>query len=127
MNYTQPDLSNYDKVITYANAVLGDNPSMMLRDWQTLGGLSLNGEIQPNEYVDAERSANLLLVCFHSYWGYVSGPYGLGERYAHGPVVSYEQTARTARGVIILPARIRRFIMWAYGVTLRHCLPRLFR
>lgn len=90
LNYTQPDLSNYDKVITYANAVLGDNPSMMLRDWQTLGGLSLNGEIQPNEYVDAERSANLMLVCFHSYWGYVSGPYGLGERYAHGPVVSYE-------------------------------------
>lgn len=90
LNYTQPDLSNYDKVIEYATAVLGDNPSLMLRDWEALGALSLNGEIQPNEYVDAERAANLMLVCFHSYWGYVSGPYGLGERYAHGPEVSYE-------------------------------------
>lgn len=90
LNYTQPDLSNYDKVIEYATAVLGDNPSLMLRDWEALGALSLNGEIQPNEYVDAERAANLMLVCFHSYWGYVCGPYGLGERYAHGPEVSYE-------------------------------------
>lgn len=90
LNYTQADLSNYDKVIEHANAVLGDNPSVMLRDWETLGSLSLNGEIQPNEYVDVNNNANLLLISFHSYWGYISGPYGLGERYAHGPDVSYE-------------------------------------
>lgn len=90
LNYTQADLSNYDKVIEYSTLVLGDNPSVNLRDWAALGKLSLNGEIQPNAYADANNGANLLLHSYHSYWGYVSGPYGLGERYAHGPVVSYE-------------------------------------
>ena len=90
LNYTQADLSNYAKVIEYSTLVLGDNPSVNLRDWEALGSLSLNGEIQPNEYVDADKGANLLLLSYHSYWGYISGPYGLGERYAHGPVVSYE-------------------------------------
>ncbi len=90
LNYVQSDLSNYDKVIDYATRVIGDNPSAVLRDWEYLGTLSLNGEVQPNEYVDADNAANLLLVSARSVWGYISGPYGLGERYAHGPVASYE-------------------------------------
>ena len=90
LNYTQADLSNYDKVIEYATRVLGANPSNSLRNWEYLGRLSVNGEVQPNEYVNVENSANLLLISVQSYWGYINGPYGLGERYAHGPVVSYE-------------------------------------
>jgi tetratricopeptide (TPR) repeat protein len=90
LNYTQPDLSNYDKVIDYATRVLGDNPSVNLRNWEAIGKLSVNGDVQPNEYIDVESPANILLISYHSYWGYVSGPYGLGERYAHGPKLSYE-------------------------------------
>ena len=90
LNYTQADLSNYDKVIEYATRVLGANPSNSLRNWEYLGTLSVNGEVQPNEYVNVENSANLLLISVQSYWGYINGPYGLGERYAHGPIVSYE-------------------------------------
>lgn len=90
LNYTQADLSNYDKVIEYATMVLGSNPSASLRDWEALGTLTVNQDIQPNAYVEADNSANLLLISAQSYWGYIHGPYGLGERYAHGPVVSYE-------------------------------------
>lgn len=90
LNYTQPDLSNYDKVIEYSSMVLGDNPSVNMRDWAAMGALSVNGDIQPNAYVESDDNANLLLHSYHSYWGYISGPYGLGERYSHGPIVSYE-------------------------------------
>lgn len=68
---------------------------LLLRDWAALGKLDLNGAIQPNEYVDANKSANLLLVCSHSYWGYICAPYGVGERYAHGPQVSSTETTKS--------------------------------
>lgn len=90
LNYTQADLSNYAKVIEYSSLVLGDNPSVNLRDWAALGSLSVNGDVQPNEYVNADKNANLLLHSYHSYWGQIAAPYGVGERYSHGPIVSYE-------------------------------------
>ena len=88
--YVQPDKSNYDKVITYADKVLGNNASQAVRDWKSLGALDLNGDVEPNAYVDANNNANLLLVSAHSYWGYVHAPYGIGERYAHGPLAATE-------------------------------------
>lgn len=82
--YVQPDKSNYQKVIDYATKVLGSDARAAMRDWRYLGALDANGDLQPNEYVNANNSANLLLVGAHSYFGYVNGPYGLGERYNHG-------------------------------------------
>lgn len=90
LNYMQADFSNCDKVIDYATRVLGDNPALMLRDWQSLGKLSVNGQIQPNAYVEVTNDANLMLQSSPSYWGFVHSIYGYGERYAHGPVVSTE-------------------------------------
>ena len=95
LNYVQADLSNYDKVIEYATMALGTNPSSNLRDWEYLGTLSMNGEVQPNEYVNADNTANLLLISAKSYWGYTVSPYSTGERYSHGPVVSYETNRST--------------------------------
>lgn len=60
--YVQPDKSNYDKVILYADKVLGSNASLAVRDWASLGALDMNGDVQPNAYVDADNNANLLLV-----------------------------------------------------------------
>lgn len=88
--YVQPDKSNYDKVIAHAGNVLGNNPLTVLRDWKTLGNLDLNGMVEPNAYIDAENRANLLLVDAYSYWPYVHGPWGTGERYAHGPLAAKE-------------------------------------
>lgn len=88
--YVQPDKSNYDKVILYADKVLGSNASLAVRDWASLGALDMNGDVQPNAYVDADNNANLLLVSAHSYWGYIHSIYGLGERYSHGPTAALE-------------------------------------
>ncbi len=54
--------SNCQKVINYANIVLGTNASQYLRDWAALGALSPNKNIQPNAYVDADNRANLLVI-----------------------------------------------------------------
>lgn len=88
--YVQSDGSNYDEVIKFADRVLGNNASAVVRDWASLGALDLNGDVAPNAYVDASNGANLLLVSAHSYWGYVHAPYGSGQRYAHGPLAAIE-------------------------------------
>lgn len=88
--YVKPDKSNYDEVIKYATMALGNNPATVVRDWQSLGALDLNGDVEPNAYVDANNDANLLLLSAHSYWGFIHAPWGLGERYAHGPTAALE-------------------------------------
>lgn len=88
--YVQPDKSNFDKVIYYANQVLGEGTANSLRDWESLGLLNINDNIQPNAYVSATNSANLLLLCTRSLFPYVTGPYSTGERYNHGPILATE-------------------------------------
>lgn len=88
--YVQPDKNNYDKVIEYADKVLGSNPANSVRDWAALGALDLDKSIMPNTYVSADINANLLLVGANSGWGAQVDPYDSGQRYAHGPQVAIE-------------------------------------
>lgn len=54
----------WDKVVEYANVVLGDNPSSMLRDWDKYAALntSLDSEERPLEYASPESKANLMVL-----------------------------------------------------------------
>lgn len=88
---------NYDKAITYANRVLGDNAANGLRDWSALYALTKNGQVAPNAYVNTAENANLLLINFYSQWGAFYGPYGLGNEFAHGQLLSNYETLQ-ARG-----------------------------
>lgn len=83
---------DYDKAIQYATLVLGDNPAAKLRDWTSLSQLSVNGQIMPEKYIDSGENANLLLQAVYSQWGVVSGNYSVGDRYAHGKVLSETET-----------------------------------
>lgn len=93
--YMQPDKSNLTKVIDFATKAIGGSVNTALRNWKAMGLLDLNGSVQSNVYVDAANSANLLLLCPNSVWGYVYGAYGRGERYAHGPQVSSTETCQS--------------------------------
>ena len=86
----------YDKAIYYASKVLGSDPSSMLRDWKSMSSLSANGQIQPNVYIDADNSCNLLLNTVLSVWGVVGQNYGTGNEYAHGSYLSSTETFETA-------------------------------
>ena len=81
--YMQSDFSNCRKVIEYADRVLGSNAAESLRNWKALGMLSSNRSVQPNEYVNADNQANLLLISADSYWPLVADPGYLPDHGAH--------------------------------------------
>lgn len=87
---------DYDKAIDYATKALGENPTSQLRDWYSLSQLTLNKQVQPEAYVNSGVNANLLLQAVYSEWGVVGGIYGVGERYAHGKVLSKTETLQAA-------------------------------
>ncbi len=82
----------YDKAIECATRALGSNPSLVLRDWSALGKLSLNDNLQPDAYVDASNTANLLLTTTRSWWGLYNGPLTLTNRYTHNSVIADAET-----------------------------------
>ena len=82
----------YDKAIACANTVLGNNPSALLRNWQALGSLSLNDDVQPNAYVDAASPGNLMLKTAYSFWGLYNGPLTVTARYTHNSVIAKNET-----------------------------------
>lgn len=85
----------YQKAIDYATKVLGDNPAVMLRNWDYYNSLNANGQIQPEAYVAASERANLLLQTVYSEWGAIHGPYSYGDKYAHGYRIAYDETMRS--------------------------------
>lgn len=85
----------YDKAITYASKVLGSNPNSVLRDWKSWGELSINYDFQPNQYISTSENANLLLEVTTSNWGGICGPYSIGNKYAHGRMISVYETLQS--------------------------------
>lgn len=83
---------DYDKAIAYASKVLGENPASQLRDWLSLSQVSVNRNIMPEAYVNSKENANLMLMAVYSQWGVACGPYSIGDRYAHGKVLSQTET-----------------------------------
>lgn len=71
----------WDKVITYANAVLGDNPASKLRSWQAFSLLDTDWDTRSNAYISAKEECNLMLQTANSTWPYVFGPYAMARRY----------------------------------------------
>jgi tetratricopeptide (TPR) repeat protein len=81
----------YDKAISYATEVLGSDPAGKLRDWGTWSNLSLNYQVQPNAYVDANLNCNFLMQVAYSEWGAICGPYGVGDRFAYGELLNNQE------------------------------------
>ena len=93
--YMQEDKSNLDKAIYYANRVLGTSTPENLRDWQTLGKVSIvNGE-RANAFVSADSKANLLLLSTNSYWEWLYGPTSVGFKYTHNDKIAETETVKS--------------------------------
>lgn len=78
---------NYDKVIEYANVVLGTNPKSMMRDWTYLASTS-DRDMRGNRFINAKEKANLLLLSITSYGGMCYTNYSLGSRYTYNKELS---------------------------------------
>lgn len=81
----------YDKVIQYATLALGENPSEVLRDFNSDAKTS-DWKWRINNYVSAELNCNLLLLPSKSLWPIIHGPYNGGERYGHARSIASSQT-----------------------------------
>jgi hypothetical protein len=88
----------YDKVIEYANIVLGNTPEKAMRNWSVINSAASNWELRVDMYISASEPANLLMIPVSSSWGYWGGPYNLGRRYGHARVIFEAESVR-ATGV----------------------------
>lgn len=86
----------YDKVIAYADVVLGATPEQVLRNWASIFSSASNWAARVDMYISASEPANLLLIPVYSSWGYWVGPYNLGKRYGHARSIFTTESVRTA-------------------------------
>ena len=85
----------YEKVVEYANKVLGSNAAAKLRNWDYYNSLNANAQIQPEAFIAADERANLMLQVVYSQWGAIGGPYIYGDRYAHSNRISKDETMQS--------------------------------
>ena len=90
--YMKPDFSNCDRVIDFATRVLGTNPADLLRNWEALGNLSVNGNVQADAYIASSNEANLLISSTISNWGAIGSDYLIGPRYFHNQTLATSET-----------------------------------
>ena len=82
---------DFAKAITYATEVLGADPTAKARDWDAYSALNMNQQIRPEAWVSADEKCNFLLQTVYSEWGAISGPYRLGDKYAHSYRITYDE------------------------------------
>ena len=93
--YMQDDRSNLDKAIGYATRALGSSPAETLRDWQSLGQITINDGQRANAFVSADSKANLLILSTNSYWEYLYGPTPVAFKYTHNDKIAETETVKS--------------------------------
>ncbi|MCQ2135399.1 MAG: RagB/SusD family nutrient uptake outer membrane protein [Bacteroidales bacterium] len=72
----------WDKVIEYADIVLGDDPTVFFHNWAATAEKTLDFDVYSLDYVDANLKANLLLATGYSLTGVIFGPYATSKRFS---------------------------------------------
>lgn len=94
--FMQDDKSNLDKVITYADKVLGDDPASTLCDWGKYGEISESEYyIRGDAYMSSENNSNLLIITAAS--SGMSNGYIWDERYTYDKEI-YDKEGPGAQG-----------------------------
>ena len=93
----------YDKVVEYANKVLGTNPSSMLRDWDVLNTMPDGSDYQQspttNHVIEPTLNCNLLLLTSYSSQGMYFGGFYTGHRYSHCAYLGENETISALAGL----------------------------
>lgn len=84
----------FDKSIEYADKVLGEEPTTMLRDWKEQSTMTQDYDVIVNHYVEASLNCNLLMMTAYSNLGLAFGPYRIYSRYAHGQYLAERETGQ---------------------------------
>lgn len=89
----------YDKVIEYANKVLGSNPKSMLRNNQYIASLPYDPKQVSLAYTDANQGSTLLLLASYSQQPIFFGPYYIGKRYSHNAYLGIHEDIQALAGL----------------------------
>ena len=92
--YLQADKSNYEKVIEYANAVLGATPTKVLRTYDADFGTLSSPTNVADAFISAKSPANLLITPIYSSWPYTYGPWNLSQRYGQAKEICDNENLR---------------------------------
>lgn len=112
----------YDKVIKYANEVLGANPNAVIRDWSAYDKLASNWDVRSDAYINASEATNLLLLPVYSGYPYIFGPYALGQRYGNARDIVMNESLR-APGLWGTYQNQYAYSMW--GLEQKFALPKV--
>lgn len=118
--YVKADKSNYQKVVDYANRVLGNSPSNMVRkmaNYLPLGATDIS-----NAFVQASEVANLLIIPVYSLAGRMIS--GTNPRYNHNSEITTNETI-WARGPWGTTGSSRFIISKLYGTNQSVRFPKL--
>jgi tetratricopeptide (TPR) repeat protein len=85
-------LRNYDRVVECADAVLGENPEKMLRDFSNIPNIARTQLAISKDYIRPDHNANLLLMVAHSQLSTVFGNYSSGKKYMHSAHLANTET-----------------------------------
>lgn len=86
---------HYDKVIEYANIVLGATPEKIMKNWyEIVMNTTYKWALRTDMYISASEPANLLLLPVTSSWAYCCGAYNTGKRYGHAQIICNNETGR---------------------------------
>lgn len=96
--YLQSDKSNYEKVIKYADVVLGTTPSKVLRTYEADFGTLSSPINVADAFISAKSAANLLITPINSSWPYIYGPYIMSQRYGQAKEICDNENLR-AEGI----------------------------
>lgn len=91
----------YDKVIEYANKLLGSNAKSVLINNQTIAALPRDWSTAsiPLYYVDANQSHTLLILTSYSSQPIWFGPYYTGKRYSHNAYLGTNEDISALAGL----------------------------
>ncbi|MDR1369834.1 MAG: RagB/SusD family nutrient uptake outer membrane protein [Dysgonamonadaceae bacterium] len=85
----------YDKVISAANEVLGEKPTIMIRNMKEFQSLTSDFQLRARHYVKTQHNANLLILTTYNYT-YAFGNYNTGKKYAHTKTIASNETTQSA-------------------------------
>lgn len=85
----------WDKTVEYANKVLGNNPTALLRDWAELQSWSVSANVSArgNVYINAAKNCNLLISSTISSAAFFNSNYTQMTKYAHNEYLSQTECA----------------------------------
>ncbi|MDR0907250.1 MAG: RagB/SusD family nutrient uptake outer membrane protein [Rikenellaceae bacterium] len=116
----------WDKVVEYADLVLGSNPALVLRDWDAVGSLQWDSSTRPRDYNNPAHSCNLLNISLIGMTPWFLHPWqSYGGRFAHCNRVTKTETFRAKRpmggpfdsGNTDSGSKIYRHAPWTYNAN----------